>query len=81
MLFRSALGLDTLPDRDRPAKDLGLYHVADSLPRVLLPFVMGFVVDGVNRASPNAGYRVTFLVAAGLYAASGILVRRIRSVR
>ena len=76
-----ALGLDTLPDRDRPAKDLGLYHVADSLPRVLLPFVMGFVVDGVNRASPNAGYRVTFLVAAGLYAASGILVRRIRSVR
>ena len=76
-----ALGLDTLPDRDRPAKDLGLYHVADSLPRVLLPFVMGFVVDGVNRMSANAGYRVTFLVAAALYAGSGILVRRIRSVR
>lgn len=76
-----ALGLDTLPDRDRPAKDLGLYHVADSLPRVLLPFAMGFVVDGVNRLSPNAGYRVTFVVAAALYAASGILVRRIRSVR
>lgn len=76
-----ALGLDTLPDRDRPAKDLGLYHVADSLPRVLLPFAMGFVVDGVNRLSPNAGYRVTFVAAAALYAASGILVRRIRSVR
>ena len=76
-----ALGLDTLPDRERPAKDLGLYHVADSLPRVLLPFVMGFVVDAANRMSSNAGYRVTFLVAAGLYAARGILVRRIRSVR
>jgi len=76
-----ALGLDTLPDRDRPAKDLGLYHVADSLPRVLLPFVMGFVVDAVNRLSSNAGYRVTFVVAAALYAGSGILVRRIRSVR
>lgn len=76
-----ALGLDTLPDRNRPAKDLGLYHVADSLPRVLLPFVMGFVVDAVNRISSNAGYRVTFLAAAALYTASAILVRRIRSVR
>ncbi len=76
-----ALGLDTLPDRDRPAKDLGLYHVADALPRVLLPFVMGFVVDGLNRVSTNAGYRVTFVVAALFYAASGILVTRIRSVR
>lgn len=75
-----ALGLDTLPDRDRPAKDLGLYHVADSLPRVLLPFMMGFVVDAFNRVSTNAGYRVTFLVAAGLYAAGGFTVRRIRSV-
>jgi len=76
-----ALGLDTLPDRDRPAKDLGLYHVADSLPRVLLPFVMGFVLDTFNRVSPNAGYRITFVVAAALYAAGAILVTRIRSVR
>jgi MFS family permease len=76
-----ALGLDTLPDRERPAKDLGLYHVADSLPRVLLPFVIGFVLDSVNRLSPNAGYRVTFVIAAALYAAGAILVTRIRSVR
>jgi MFS family permease len=76
-----ALGLDTLPDRDRPAKDLGLYHVADSLPRVLLPFVMGFVLDTVNRLSPNAGYRFTFVVAAALYVAGGLVATRIRSVR
>lgn len=76
-----ALGIDTLPDRERPAKDLGLYHVADSLPRVLLPFVMGFVLDAVNRAQPNGGYRVLFLVAALLYAAGAVLVTRIRSVR
>ena len=76
-----AIGLDTLPDRDRPAKDLGLYHVADSLPRVLLPFVMGFALDTVNRMSPNAGYRFTFVMAAVLYVAAAILVSRIRSVR
>lgn len=76
-----ALGIDTLPDRDRPAKDLGLYHVADALPRVLLPFVMGFVLDIVNRAQPNGGYRLLFVVAAILYAGSGAMVTRIRSVR
>jgi MFS family permease len=76
-----ALGLDTLPDRERPAKDLGLYHVADSLPRVLLPFLMAFVITGFNRLSPNAGYRVTFVVAAALYVAGAIAVTRIRSVR
>ncbi len=76
-----ALGLDTLPDRDRPAKDLGLYHVADALPRVLLPTVMGVILDAFNRLSPNLGYRITFVVAAGLYGAGAILVRRIRSVR
>ena len=76
-----ALGLDTLPDRERPAKDLGLYHVADSLPRVLLPFLMAFVIAGFNQVSPNAGYRVTFVVAAALYVAGAVAVSRIRTVR
>jgi MFS family permease len=76
-----ALGIDTLPDRDRPAKDLGLYHVADSLPRVLLPFVVGIGLDAINRTSPNAGYRVLFVFAAVLYGIGALLVSRIRSVR
>jgi len=76
-----ALGIDTLPDRERPAKDLGLYHVADALPRVLLPLIVGIGLDAVNRMSPNAGYRTLFLFAALLYAAGSLLVSRIRSVR
>jgi MFS family permease len=76
-----ALGIDTLPDRDRPAKDLGLYHVADALPRVLLPLVVGSALDAVNATSPNAGYRALFLFAAVLYAGGSILVSRIKSVR
>ncbi len=76
-----ALGIDTLPDRDRPAKDLGLYHVADALPRVLLPLVVGAALDAVNRTAPNAGYRGLFLFAAVLYAVGSLLVSRIRSVR
>lgn len=76
-----ALGIDTLPDRDRPAKDLGLYHVADALPRVLLPLLVGVGLDAVNSTSPNAGYRALFLFAALLYGGGSLLVSRIRSVR
>jgi MFS family permease len=76
-----ALGIDTLPDRDRPAKDLGLYHVADALPRVLLPLLVGVGLDALNSTAPNAGYRALFLFAAVLYAGGSLLVSRIRSVR
>ncbi|HEY4024972.1 MAG TPA: MFS transporter [Candidatus Dormibacteraeota bacterium] len=76
-----ALGIDTLPDRDRPAKDLGLYHVADALPRVLLPLLVGVGLSAINALSPNAGYRVLFLFAAVLYGGGSLLVSRIRSVR
>ncbi|HSR23071.1 MAG TPA: MFS transporter [Candidatus Eisenbacteria bacterium] len=76
-----ALGIDTLPDRERPAKDLGLYHVADALPRVLLPLLVGGALDAVNATSPNAGYRSLFLFAAALYGGGALLVTRIRSVR
>jgi MFS family permease len=76
-----ALGIDTLPDRDRPAKDLGLYHVADALPRVLLPLIVGVGLTALNAAAPNAGYRALFLFCAVLYAAGSILVSQIKSVR
>ena len=76
-----ALGIDTLPDRDRPAKDLGLYHVADALPRVLLPLLVGIGLDALNATAPNAGYRALFLFCAILYAGGSLLVSRIRSVR
>jgi len=76
-----ALGIDTLPDRDRPAKDLGLYHVADALPRVLLPLLVGIGLDALNATAPNAGYRALFLFCAVLYAAGAVLVSQIRSVR
>jgi MFS family permease len=76
-----ALGIDTLPDRDRPAKDLGLYHVADALPRVLLPLLVGAGLDVLNGMVTNSGYRALFLSAAVLYAGGAILVSRIKSVR
>jgi MFS family permease len=76
-----ALGVDTLPDKDEYAKDLGLYHVADALPRVLLPFVMGFLVDALNGISTNLGYRMLSVAGAALFLAGAVMVSRIKSVR
>lgn len=77
-----ALGLDTLPDRAAAAaKDLGLYHVADSLPRVAVPLVAGLIVDTLNRVTADLGYRGIFLLAAVFYALGALFVSRIRTVR
>jgi MFS family permease len=76
-----ALGLDTVPDRDRAAKDLGLYHVADSLPRVVVPLFVGALIDVFNSVGSNLGYRVMFLVAVLFYVLGTVFVRRIKSVR
>ena len=76
-----ALGLDTLPDKENPAKDLGLFHVADALPRVGIPLLAGLLLFSVNQVQPLLGYRAIFLMAVLLYVASTVLVSRIRSVR
>lgn len=77
-----ALGLDTLPNRAAAAaKDLGLYHVADSLPRVAVPLVAGVLIDGLNHLAPDLGYRAIFLLASLFYAVGAFFVSRIRTVR
>jgi MFS family permease len=76
-----ALALDTLPSRDRPAKDMGLFHVADALPRVSVAFAAGIVLDFFNHLAPLAGYRAIFVMAMVLYVLGAILVTQIKSVR
>lgn len=76
-----ALACDTLPDRDRIAKDMGLFHVSFTLPQVLVLVAAGFVLDAFNRQSANSGYRVIFIGAAIFYLLGTIFVSLIRSVR
>lgn len=76
-----ALCLDTLPDKEHPAKDLGLFHVADALPRVGIPLVAGLVLFSFNKVQPLLGYRAIFLMAVALYIVGTVFVSRIRSVR
>src|SRR2546423_4278023 len=48
-----ALACDTLPDRSKSAKDMGLFHVAMTLPQTIAPAIGGLLLDYFNRISPN----------------------------
>ena len=76
-----ALAIDTLPNRSAAAKDMGLFHVALTLPQTFVPLVMGLLLDYFNRQSPNSGYRVIFSFAVVFLVLGTILVSRIKSVR
>jgi len=76
-----ALACDTLPDHDDAAKDMGLFHVALTLPQVAIPGIAGFVLAALNSRSPNSGYRVVFTGAAVFYLLGTLLISRVRSVR
>jgi MFS family permease len=76
-----ALACDTLPDRKSSAKDMGLFHIALTLPQFVVPFIAGPTLDHFNSVSPNSGYRVVFAGAIVLLIIGTVFVSRIRSVR
>ena len=76
-----ALACDTLPDRKNSAKDMGLFHIALTLPQFVVPFFAGRALDYFNHQSQNSGYRVVFASAIVLLGLGTFFVSRIRSVR
>jgi MFS family permease len=76
-----ALACDTLPDRSKSAKDMGLFHVAQTLPQTIAPAIGGILLDYFNRLSPNSGYRAVFASAIVFFVLGTVFVSRIKSVR
>jgi len=76
-----ALACDTLPSRESSAKDMGLFHIALTLPQFVVPFFAGPALDHFNAVSPNLGYRVVFSSAIVLLALGTVFTSRIKSVR
>jgi MFS family permease len=76
-----ALACDTLPDQRNSAKDMGLFHIALTLPQFVVPYVAGSLLDHFNRAAHNSGYRVVFSGAIVFLLLGTLFVSRIRSVR
>ena len=76
-----ALACDTLPDKRESAKDMGLFHIALTLPGNIVPFLAGVVLDRVDAGGGTGGYRIVFGSAGVFFLISTVLVRRVRRAR
>ncbi len=77
-----ALAVDTLPDKTKSAKDMGLFHIALTLPQAILPLFGGALIDYLNKhLAANSGYRLVFSSAVLFLFVGTVLVSRIKSIR
>jgi len=81
-----ALATDVLPSAEDHAKDMGVWHIAVTLPQVLAAPIAGLLLDffralGQTHGYANMGYVVIFTVAVGYFALGTVFVRKIKGVR
>ncbi len=82
-----AMASEVLPSEDDYAKDMGVWHVAMTLPQVIATPIAGFLLDFFNRAGSSGGtpstlgYNVIFALATLYFILGTVLVRRIRKVK
>jgi MFS family permease len=76
-----ALACDTLPDKKKSAKDMGIFHIALTLPQAVVPFIGGPLIDHLNGPHGNGGYRIVFSSALVFLILGTVFVSRIKSVR
>jgi MFS family permease len=86
-----ALACDVLPDREHcTGRDMGLWHIAFTLPLALGPAIFGRVLGAFNESGHvilgmqtghNLGFRLVFAGAAIWFVLGTIFVSRIRGVR
>lgn len=88
-----ALGTDVLPNKEKDAaKDMGVWHVAMTLPQQLGVAIAGpilglFAVTGATTSSSErvpysiTGYSILFLMASISFAAGAYFIKNVRGVR
>lgn len=81
-----AMASDVLPSETDYAKDMGVWHIAWTLPQVIATPIAGVLLDnfqllGKQNGQPNLGYTVIFFLAAFYLVLGTVLVRRVRKVR
>ena len=77
-----AIACDVLPDRERSTgRDMGLWHVAFTLPPALAPAVFAPILHTFNLSGGFLGFRLVFAGAAIWFVLGTIFVSRIRAVR
>lgn len=81
-----ALASDVLPSHDDHAKDMGVWHIALTLPQVLAIPIGGVVLDhgqawGKLHGYANLGYSALFAMAFVYFVLGTVLVSKVRGVR
>jgi MFS family permease len=81
-----ALATDVLPSMDDAAKDMGLWHMALTIPQFLATPVAGRLLDtfqGVGKATgrPTLGYTVIFGLAIVYFFLGTFFVRKVKKAR
>lgn len=83
-----AMASEVLPSEDDYAKDMGVWHVAMTLPQVIAPLIAGALLTyfsgpttGEGGVPSTFGYNVIFALAVLYFILGTVLVRRIRKVR
>lgn len=72
-----ALVSDVLPDKENPARDMGVWQMSVAAPQVFSGLIGG-LIDFGNRSSMGVGYRIAFGIAAVALLMGSLLVRRIK---
>lgn len=81
-----ALASDILPSEDDYAKDMGVWHVAMTLPQSIATPIAGILLDTFQRAGksggqPTLGYTVIFGIACVYFLLGTVLVRQVKGAR
>lgn len=81
-----ALVTDVLPNADDYAKDMGLWHIAATLPQVMALPIAGLLLDtfqriGRSHGMPVLGYTVIFAVAFIYFVLGTVLVSKVKGAR
>ena len=81
-----AMASDVLPSADDHARDMGVWHVADTLPQVIGVPIAGVLLDrftviGQARGNPTLGYTVILSLTVVYFILGTVFVSKIRKVR
>lgn len=76
-----ALACNLLPQQE-PAKYMGVWGIADTLPQVVAPLIAGPIAYTINtRVTMGAGYRALMVLAMGYWLVGTVVIRYIRERR
>ena len=72
-----ALVSDVLPDRENPARDMGVWQMSVAAPQVFSGLIGG-IIDMGNRQGDGLGYRIAFGLASIALLLGSVLVNKIK---